>query len=390
MGKKRLKKIQFDTQPQLTRLHGLVQRIQRGDYPSRKILAAEWEKTARTIQSDLDFIRNVWGLPLEYDPYKYGYYFSEPVGKFPMVPLSERELVSVFVAQKALSQYHGTPFEQPLKSAFEKLVSSLKGEVSVAWADLDSAISFRGIETNAGDVEVLGELSAAIRSRNEIEFEYFKLGAGEIRRPKSEGRKKSEIRNPKGEVEGVESRGDAERTSSPQPSPPTGGEGERPGGGEMRRVRPYHLACVGNQWYLFAYDLMRQDMRKFVPARMRHLAVRSTRFERPKGFSIDKLLKGSFSVFSGGEVFPIRIWFDRLRAQLIRERKWHHSQAIKELGNGEIELSLELSSLVEVVPWILSWGIYARAVAPEALVREVAGVVGRLRKVYGGREWVSG
>src|SRR4051812_7526556 len=116
MGQNRLKNIQFDTQPQLARLHGLVQRIQRGDYPTRKILAQEWEKTARTIQADLDFMRDVWGLPLEYDPYKYGYYFSEPIGKFPMVPISEQELVSVFVAQKALSQYHGTPFEQPLKS----------------------------------------------------------------------------------------------------------------------------------------------------------------------------------------------------------------------------------------------------------------------------------
>jgi len=349
MGKKSLKKVNFDTQPQLARLHELVQRIQRGDYPSRKILATEWEKSPRTMQRGLDFIRDIWGLPLKYDPYKYGYYFSEPVGKFPMVPISEAELVSVFVAQKALSQYHGTPFERPLKTAFEKLVSSLKGEISVAWADLDSAISFRGIETNAGDMEVMQKLGEAIRKRNEIEFEYFKLG---------------EIRMVNDEV--------------------TNGEaGEHPVGGQMRRVRPYHLACVGNQWYLFGYDLMRRDMRKFVPARMRRLAVRPTRFERPKYFSIDKLLKGSFGVFSGNELVQIRIWFGRSRAQLIRERKWHHSQKIKELGKGEIELSLELSSFAEIVPWILSWGEHARVVSPPELVREVANVVKELGRVYG-------
>ena len=171
MGKKSLKKVKFDTQPQLARLHALVQRIQRGDFPSRKILAAEWEKSRRTMQRDLDFIRDVWGLPLEYDEHKYGYCFSESVAKFPMVPISEAELVSVFVAQKALSQYHGTPFERPLKTAFEKLVSGLKGEISVAWADLDSAISFRGLETNAGEMEVMQKLGEAIRKRNEIEFE---------------------------------------------------------------------------------------------------------------------------------------------------------------------------------------------------------------------------
>src|SRR6185436_16646328 len=124
---------------------------------------------------DLDYIRDFWKLPLEYDQKRYGYYFSQPIGKFPMVPISEQELVSVFVAQKALRQYHGTPFEQPLRSAFDKLVSSLKGELSVAWADLDAAISFRAIETDPKDMELLQQLGEAIRKRQEVEFEYWKL-----------------------------------------------------------------------------------------------------------------------------------------------------------------------------------------------------------------------
>jgi len=167
-----------DTQPQLTRIHALVQRIQKGDYPSQKILAAEWSKTPRTIQRDLDYIRDFLELPLAYDAFKYGYYFTEPVAKFPMVSISERELVSVFVAQKALRPYHGTPFERPLRTAFEKLVGSLQGEISVKWADLDSAISFRGIEANEEDMGALPELSGAIRNKREVEFEYWKLEAG--------------------------------------------------------------------------------------------------------------------------------------------------------------------------------------------------------------------
>ena len=108
MGKKRLKKGLVDTQPQLSRIHALVKRIQKGDFPSQKILAKEWEKNPRTIQRDMDYMRDFLGLPLAYDENKYGYYFTEPVSRFPMVPISERELVSVFVAQKALRLYHGT------------------------------------------------------------------------------------------------------------------------------------------------------------------------------------------------------------------------------------------------------------------------------------------
>jgi len=353
MGKKSAKKSYRGNQPQLVRLHGLVQRIQQGNYPTQKILASEWEKDRRTIQRDLDFIRDFWRLPLEYDHKRYGYYFSEPVGKFPMVPISEKELVSVFIAQKALTQYHGTPFEQPLRSAFEKLVSSLQGEISVAWADLDSAISFRGIESRIEDMEVLATLSAAVRNRVEVEFEYRKLEEG-------------------GELNGLnEAEAEAEKEQE-----------EKVGPVPMRRVRPYHLANIGNQWYLFGYDLMREDMRKFVPARMSGLKVTTKKFERPKNFSVDDLLKGSFGVFSGGETMEMTIWFDRARAQLVREKKWHHSQEIRELGNGEIEVAFELSSFVEIVPWILGWGEHAKAVEPKELVEEVRTIAGRVAAQY--------
>jgi proteasome accessory factor B len=354
MRNKRAKRGKFDTQPQLTRLHGLVKRIQRGDYPTQDMLATEWEKSPRTIQSDLDFIRDVWKMPLGYDRARFGYYFSESVANFPMVPISEQELVSVFIAQKALQQYHGTPFEAPLRSAFSKLVSSLEGDLSVAWADLDTAISFRGIETDPKDMEMLGQLGEAIRKRREIIFRYHKLERAEEAAERSK-------------------KNDKRKHAAPLARTVTG---------ERRRVRPYHLACVGGQWYLFAYDLMRRDMRKFVPARMRHLRVTTRRFERPRDFSIDNLLKGSFGVFSGNQVVPIRIWFGRARAQLMRERKWHHSQAIKELGNGEIELQMELSSFAEIVPWILSWGEHARALEPGALVKEVKDAAKRVVRSY--------
>ena len=373
MGKKKLSRNYLGTMPQLTRLHGIVKRIQQGDYPSQRVLAEEWSKTTRTIQADLDYIRDFWKLPLYYDERRYGYYFSEAVGKFPMVPISEGELVSVFVAQKALSQYHGTPFEAPLRSAFQKLVSSLQGEISVAWGDLDSAISFRGMETNVGDVEVLRALGEAVRGRREVEFEYFKLEeGGEAANPNSE------IRSPKSNIRRAKSEfgdgGGAEGEERLVTSSPTG---------EMRRVRPYHLACIWNQWYLVGYDLMREDIRKFVPARMRNVRVGDTRFERPAGFSLDKYLKGSFGVYSGGDLMEMKVWFSRARAQVVRERKWHASQRIRELGNGEIEYSVRLSSMKEIVPWILGWGEHARAIAPKALVEAVRGVVGRLAEWYG-------
>jgi predicted DNA-binding transcriptional regulator YafY len=62
-----------------------------------------------------------------------------------------------------------------------------------------------------------------------------------------------------------------------------------------------------------------------------------------------------------------RLW----AAQLVRERNWHSSQQIQELADSNLELSLTLNSLEEIVPWILSWGKDCEVVSPTRLRKEV-------------------
>jgi hypothetical protein len=149
-------------------------------------------------------------------------------------------------------------------------------------------------------------------------------------------------------------------------------------------------------------DPMRKDIRRFVPARMENLKViEEAKFERPASFSVEKILKGSFGVFSGGsKLMKMKILFDRFAGQRVKERKWHQSQKIKEIPGeiggghltgragcdpwaGGIELTLELSSFVEIVPWILSWGRHARVIAPKELVHEVKEEARQVEKAYG-------
>ena len=260
-------------------------------------------------------------MPIAYDFSRHGYYLTEKMVDFPLLQISEGEIVSLFVAQRAMAQYRGTPFEQPLRVACEKLMEGLKGEFSVAWGDLDAAISFRNIETNPVDINVFTDLNFAIQHSREVTFDYCKLGAK---------------------------------------------------GYESRRIRPYHLTCVNYQWYIIGHDTLRNEVRRFVLGRMQLLRMLEAKFTRPKNFSADKLLRGSFGVFSGDKPIEIRIWFDAFAARLVRERTWHPSQEIRQLANDEIELKLTLTSTVEISRWILSWGPSAKALAPNELVKEMA------------------
>jgi predicted DNA-binding transcriptional regulator YafY len=319
------------TRPQVGRMHAIVTRLQRGDYPSRKDLAKDLEVTTKTIQRDIDFMRDREGIPIEYDPYKYGYWLTEPVTNFPLLKLSEGEVVALLLAERALAQYHGTPLEQPLRLACQKLVESLKTEFSISWADLDAAISFRGIESNPVDPALFKELNFAVKACREVSFEYCKLESKRY---------------------------------------------------ESRCLRPFHLTCYEHQWYVIGYDKLRREERTFMLGRMRSLEVSTTSFTRPKSFNPERTLKGSFGIFSGGEPIEILVLFDAFAACLIRERLWHHSQRIRSLPAGEIEMKLTLTSTIEIIPWILRWGVHAKALAPKDLVETIAKTISGMADRY--------
>jgi len=312
------------TRPPLDRMQQIFQAIKAGRYPNRMTLSTDIEVTTKTIQRDLDFMRDRLSLPIAYNGDRKGYEFTEPVDSFPMVELSEAELISVFVAQKALTQYKGTPFETPLRSAFEKLVSGMDGKITLSWDDINSFISFRSFEIVPTDLKTFQVVSEAVRKSVALEFEYKKLNAQSY---------------------------------------------------EKRTIEPYHLACVQNQWYCFGQDIDRREMRTYVLARMRKANGTGQTFTKSKKFSLRDHLKDSLAVFSGKGKHNIRIRFDKFAAQLVRERVWHPSQQIQELTEGEIEFRITLSSFHEIEPWVLSWGNHVKVLGPAELVK-------RLREIH--------
>jgi proteasome accessory factor B len=253
------------------------------------------------------------------------------VTAFPTIDVSEGEIAALFVAQKALTQYQGTPFERPLRSAFRKITDGLKERVSFSWSDMEEAISFRSVGASVADLQLFETVSQAALRSVELEFEYRKL----------------------------ESKGF-----------------------EERRVRPYHIASLENQWYLFAEDLARKQLRTFALPRMRNARATTTRFRRPANFSIAQVLSGSFGVFEGGKKHKIRLKFDAFAARLVSERTWHESQRIVHAKDGSATLELELGGLEEIERWILSWGSHVRVVEPAQLVARVRDEAAAIAQLY--------
>jgi predicted DNA-binding transcriptional regulator YafY len=307
---------QLHSRPPLDRMLRIHQAIRSGKFPNATVLAAEFEVSTKTIQRDLEFMRDRLELPIEYRDDKFGYFYSREVNSFPAFQITEGELFALVIAEKALQQYRGTSFEKPLLSALKKISRSLPDTISLSLAELDQTISFRTRAEPLIDLKILDELAKATTARRQLQLEYRKPG-----QPQS----------------------------------------------ESRVVDPYHLANINGEWFLFAYDHLRQDIRTFVPARIQSLSATGKTFPRPKRFSLENQLRDSFGVHSGRGQFEVRIQFNSSVADYVREKKWHASQELRGVAGGGVELSMRLSSLIEVERWVLSWGGNAIVLQPPEL-----------------------
>ena len=304
------------SRPPLERMLRIHQAIQSGKFPNTSHLSAELEVATKTIQRDIEFMRDRLELPIEYDNARFGYHYTAAVNAFPTLQISEGELFALVVAEKALQQYRGTSFEKPLLSAIQKMEQSLPDTISLNLSDLEQTISFRTRAEQILDLNIFDTLAKAAAHRRQIQLSYRKPG-----------------------------RKDAER----------------------RIVDPYHLANINGEWYLFAFDHLRKDIRTFAPARIQSVEPTGKTFARPQKFSLEKRLHDSFGVHSGEGKFDVAIRFDARVADYIREKKWHASQELRELKNGAVELRLKLSSLMEIQRWVLGWAGDAVVLAPPEL-----------------------
>ena len=300
----------------MLRIHQL---IQAGNYPNATALAREAGVTTKTIQRDLEFMRDRLNLPVEFDKTRNGYFYNGEVSAFPTMQITEGEIFALVVAEKALQQYRGTSFEKPLLSAIKKMEQSLPDTISLNLADIERTISFRTRAEPILNLEIFDTLARAVAQRQQLELHYRKPGHA----------------------------------------------------AEKRLVDAYHLANINGEWYLFAYDHARKDLRTFVPARIQSVQPTGKTFERAQKFSLEQRLRDSFGVHAGAGEFDVVIRFNPRAADYIREKKWHPSQTLRDLKDGGAELKMKLSSLTEVSRWVLSWGGDAEVLKPKELVESV-------------------
>jgi len=153
------------------------------------------------------------------------------------------------------------------------------------------------------------------------------------------------------------------------------------------RVRPYFLEpdAALRSVYLIGHDETADAMRTYKVERIRSATLTTDRYEIPEDFDPDAWLANSWGIWSsdGTPTARIRVRFEERVAHRVREAVWHRSQALTDLPDGGVELAVTVAGIIEIQPWILSWGDAAEVLEPPELREAIAASMRRGAERYG-------
>lgn len=305
----------------LQRILFIDQEVRKGAWPNASSLGLALEVSARTVQRDIDFMRDRMQAPLEFNRVRNGWCYKNHDYRLSFFELSEGEIVALFLAERLLQQYCGTPYGPMLSNVFAKLAAGLPERVSIDLSHLSEMYSMRQQVADVGDIERFRQLTRAVQDRQQLEVTYWTASRDETCR---------------------------------------------------RVVDPYHLASTDGDWYLIGYCHLREDTRIFVPARIRELRETGVVFERPANFCVGEYLDAGFRKMRGhGPPQRIRLRFAPAVACFIREKLWHPTQELAEQEDGGIVLTVWVNHLLEIKRWAMSFGTECLVLEPEELRRGI-------------------
>jgi predicted DNA-binding transcriptional regulator YafY len=289
-------------------------------------LAALCAVTTRTIRRDLQALEEA-GFPLyddkTHDDGRTRWKVNGQAFKGLAAGLTVSELCALYFSRTLLESLSGTPFRDDVESAFEKLATVLTPHMRQFLDQLPRVIATKADPLRRKDdprqQQLIARALEATLHLRQAQLTYYS---------KSSDRTKTYL------------------------------------------IHPYRLAYAQGGLYLLGYVPEYGEVRTFAIERVQDLSLLEERFT-----PIEELPHDAFPHSLGVHSGPpehVEIEFQPAVADYVRAREWHPSQRLGDGESGTLRLTLDVCRDRALQSWILSFGPFARVVAPETLAREIA------------------
>jgi proteasome accessory factor B len=318
---------------QLIRQWAILKQIETTRWSTIPDLASRHAVSTKTIRRDLAALMEA-GFPLYDERYEGRVYWrlAEEYKGLPLANLSLSELASLYFSRNVVTALASPPFSGDIDSAYKKIEGALP-ERNIAFLDgLAETISVRAdapkdLEEHKQTIRTLMD---AIGEEHKVRMEYFSVHS----------QKK-----------------------------------------KTYDVRPYRLMYYKGGLYLFGYVEAYDQIRTFAVERIESLEKLESTFEKPSDFSVESYLESSFGLIRE-DPFDVEVLFKANIASYVRSRVWHPSQKVRDVGNGEVVMSLHVGGEFELVAWILSFGSSAVVLSPDKLRKRIESELARALDPY--------
>jgi predicted DNA-binding transcriptional regulator YafY len=150
-----------------------------------------------------------------------------------------------------------------------------------------------------------------------------------------------------------------------------------------RVICPYFLEVARSEpaAYIIGQDDLRGALRTFKFERITDAQVLDETYIIPDSFDPYVHLASAWGVMDEAEV-EVRLRFSASVATRVKESIWHHSQQVRDLPNGDCELTMRVGGTREMRAWVLGWGAEVEVLAPDALRVDVSEHARRMLQIY--------
>ena len=314
------------------RLLQIDEEIRNGRFPNATTLAKKIEVSSRTIQRDIEYMRDMYNAPIEFDAQKNGYYYTESSFYIKSVPLSEGELFSVALFDQLLEQYRNTPLENDLRSVFKKIEMSLPNDITFDSSFLQSQTTFIPDQIGVINPQNFETVFSALKNRHVLKFKYRPL----------------------------------QKTTWME-----------------RKINPLHSVCQKGNWYILGFCHDKQDIRVFNFSRMKDVLELQEMFEIPCGFNPANHFDKEIGIWlSATQKYTVELLISAEIGTFALERSWNKNQKIEQREDGSVWISFETTQLPEVKRWVLGQGKTVKVLNPPELIEQVREEVAAVLGMY--------
>jgi proteasome accessory factor B len=140
---------------------------------------------------------------------------------------------------------------------------------------------------------------------------------------------------------------------------------------------------VGCACYVIGHDHLRGEIRVFKVERIEQVELLGTTFEVRSDFDPFAYLAHAWGVMGGTELTEVRLRFAAGVAYRIRESDWPGVVKVEDEDGSGCVMTLRVSHVLEMKPWIRGWGADCEVLAPESLRAEIAAEMRKAAAIYG-------